>query len=50
LFSEMVRGLGVLATALTFLGVVFTIVDAVIKKDIGSSVMATLFLMAGKTY
>ena len=49
-FPEMVRGFGVLATVIAFLGIVITIVDAVIKKDIGASVIATLFLMAGEQY
>ena len=49
-FPEMVRGFGVLATVIAFLGIAITIVDAVIKKDIGASVIATLFLMAGEQY
>ena len=48
LIPEMVRGFGVLAALLTCLGVVITIVNVAIEKEIGPSVMATLFLMAGE--
>ena len=43
----MVRGFGVLACILTLFGTVVTVVNLMIKKNIGFSVMATLFLMAG---